>query len=294
MNLFIIQIEDIKMKKILLWLFSSLLFILLIIFLLQFIFCHMFNNLNISYNKIDIHPILSKELPLTDSDYNTLLLQTGLGKDICQELLKNKHSGIPILLFYQNEFFKKKNSKCNSVCSWFVKTDILLDESMKPCLAPEILESKPGDILISFSTHSFGWRHGHAALVLDKNKTLESRIIGENSVFSDVNHFREYSNYVLLRKKNASSQQIDIITNYANTKLNNIPYRLCGKLFYKNHHSCNKKGFGVNCSSLIWYAYDACGINLNSDGGFIVTPKDIFNSEYLEIVQIYGINPQLK
>ena len=95
-------------------------------------------------------------------------------------------------------------------------------------------------------------------------------------------------------KKKISKEQVENITDFAKQNLNNIPYRLCGNLFYRTYQSCGQKGFGVNCASLIWYAFESCGIDLDSDGKIFVTPKDIFHSENLEIIQIYGIDPTLK
>ncbi len=45
---------------------------------------------------------------------------------------------------------------------------------------------------------------------------------------------------------------------------------------------------GTQCAHLVWYAYKQFGIDLDSDGGLFVTPYDIQNSPYLEIVQSYG------
>lgn len=45
---------------------------------------------------------------------------------------------------------------------------------------------------------------------------------------------------------------------------------------------------GTQCAHLVWYAYKQYGIDLDSDGGFLVTPYDIQNSPYLEVVQSYG------
>ncbi len=45
---------------------------------------------------------------------------------------------------------------------------------------------------------------------------------------------------------------------------------------------------GTQCAHLVWYAYKQVGIDLDSDGGILVTPYDIQNSPYLEVVQSYG------
>ncbi len=45
---------------------------------------------------------------------------------------------------------------------------------------------------------------------------------------------------------------------------------------------------GTQCAHLVWYAYKQFGIDLDSDGGLLVTPYDVQNSPYLEVVQSYG------
>lgn len=44
----------------------------------------------------------------------------------------------------------------------------------------------------------------------------------------------------------------------------------------------------TQCAHLVWHAYKQFGIDLDSDGGLLVTPFDIQNSEYLEVIQSYG------
>ena len=46
---------------------------------------------------------------------------------------------------------------------------------------------------------------------------------------------------------------------------------------------------GTHCAHLVWYAYKQFGYDLDSDGGRIVTPRDLYESPMLEIVQIYGM-----
>ena len=48
----------------------------------------------------------------------------------------------------------------------------------------------------------------------------------------------------------------------------------------------------TQCSHLVWYPYAQFGYDIDSDGSWLVTPKDITNSEYLEVVQVYGVDPE--
>ena len=56
--------------------------------------------------------------------------------------------------------------------------------------------------------------------------------------------------------------------------------RLCSCLLY------------TSCAHLVWEAYQSTGLDLDSDGGKIVTVKDLANSEYLDVVQVYGVDPE--
>jgi hypothetical protein len=68
---------------------------------------------------------------------------------------------------------------------------------------------------------------------------------------------------------------------YARRELVDITYRL----------EAIKSGlqWGTHCAHLTWYACARFGYDIDDDGGWIVTPRDIFDSELLEIVQIYGM-----
>ena len=67
-----------------------------------------------------------------------------------------------------------------------------------------------------------------------------------------------------------------------------IPYGLFTGIPNKAPENINK----TQCSHLVWYPYFHFGYDLDSDGSWLVTPKDIANSDLLEIVQVYGVNPE--
>ena len=73
-----------------------------------------------------------------------------------------------------------------------------------------------------------------------------------------------------------------------------IPYKLtgfCGKVGEAQEQGDSSPVEGTQCAHLVWLAYRHFGYDLDSDGGYIVTPYDIYSSEFLELVQIYGISP---
>ena len=47
----------------------------------------------------------------------------------------------------------------------------------------------------------------------------------------------------------------------------------------------------TQCAHLVWYAYRHFGVDLDSNGGLVVTPPEMANSPYVEVVQIYGFDP---
>lgn len=183
---------------------------------------------------------------------------------------------------------------------------------------------QPGDILITYSGHVFGWRSGHAAMVIDAEGqlTLEAITLGCDSRICSLADWEEYPSVALLRLKDASLQEREQIAAYAKEHLQGLPYSL-NAFTIKNDDKAvpsifsgflarsisrivsfetrtQMPGFdqtvetapsltGTQCAHLVWYAYRNFGYDLDSDGGFVVTPDDLYHSDLLELVQIYGI-----
>ena len=47
------------------------------------------------------------------------------------------------------------------------------------------------------------------------------------------------------------------------------------------------------CAHLVWYAYQQFGIDLDYNGGRIVTPKELALSPLTGVVQVFGIDTSL-
>ena len=263
---------------------------LLYLYIVQFYAVHRNFPYQPSHEKVDLKPILTKPV-MTEDEYHTVFVQTGLSKAATDLLLSDSKAGFQKIIGYQNAFYQKTDFQCNPLCLWFVRSDCLTDEKGNPLLAPPVVDAAPGDILVSFSTHSFGWRHGHAGLVLSKNETLECRVIGENSSCMSVSHWQNYPCYALLRVKDITPAQQQAVADFAKNRLNDIPYRLTCGLYYRSCDCIGKPFFGVNCASLIWYAYDAVGIDLCPTQNRIVTPMQLLHSERIEVIQFYGMQP---
>lgn len=148
-----------------------------------------------------------------------------------------------------------------------------------------------GDILLSFSTHTLGWYHGHAGLVIDvdEGKVLEAITMGSDSQVLNTSHWRNYSDLTVLRLKDADLKTKKEIVTFADENLTGIPYKLTSGLFGEKAPEPSSE-LGVQCASLIWYAYQHFGIDLDSDGGSVVTVDDIAQSPELKVVHHFQVD----
>lgn len=231
---------------------------------------------------IDISIILQNK-SLTDAHYKTLFYQTGLGRVAIDDIMQSE-DGMQKILSFQKSYLKKPDVKCESLIPFLTSQEIL---SEKFPLAPY----KNGYILITKSTHTSIFRHGHAAIVVDaKNgKILESFMLGTKSQISNIDYWTSYSSFIMLKPKNMGAQELDDIATYAREHLTNIPYEITTGLF--NKFVPVEELNATQCSHLVWYPYKKFGYDIDSNGGWLVTAKDIVNSPLLEVVQIYGVNP---
>lgn len=235
---------------------------------------------------ITLHEILSAD-PLNESEYRTLFYQTGCSRRAIEALPEENREAI--LLRAQRLFFTRPDTCCskNSLISW-------QEENENPVL-PDILGIQDGDILISFCSHTFGWRNGHAAIVVDANegKTLEAVLMGEDSCLQSVEKWRSYPSFVVLRLRHASREKREKIAQYARENLQGIPYGFGTDLLEHFRRKKQEIPEDTDCAHLIWKSYLAFGFDLDSDGGMIVTPRDIAESPLLEVIQIYGMDPAM-
>ncbi len=238
-----------------------------------------------TYEREDLLPIILKK-ELKPEDYETIFCQTGLARAAVDELL-SQNRGKEILQV-QELFFREVETKCERY--WvIVHSERITNRKKKPDSLDIFLPTaQTGDILITFNGHVFGWRCGHAALITDaeKGETLEAISIGRNSEILPLEQWEDYPSFILLRLKNASAEKRKEIAGFASAHLEDIPYRLpCIVQKDSSGHEVS----GTHCAHLVWYAFDHYGYDLNSDGGGIVTPKDIHDSNLLEVVQVYGV-----
>lgn len=242
------------------------------------------------YQKVELDGIASRE-ELTDEEYHTVFRQTGLGKAAVDELLRGKDGDQRerILDNYQESFFSSKRYECRKVAV-IVYEERLRSEEGNLVRGFEIANLKNGDILITKATHSLGWRHGHAAIVTNaaKGETLEAILLGNPSILQNVSKWRTYPSFIQLRLKDGEAADPEKIAEYAKKEILGLPYGLLTGIPAKAPEYLKK----TQCAHLVWYPFERFGYNLDSDGSWLVTPKDIAHSDLLEVVQVYGVNPE--
>ncbi|MGI5834839.1 MAG: hypothetical protein ACOX59_09565 [Bacteroidales bacterium] len=242
------------------------------------------------YDKTDISYILEKNI-LNEDDYKELFYQTGLGKTAVDEILKDKVSGKEKILKFQETFFKNINVSCKKI-GIITSQESIVNNEGKPMYGFNLAPYHNGYILVTKATHSLGWRHGHAGIVTDaeNRETLEAVILGTNTMLQDINKWRVYPSFMMLKLKDTSQETLNEIAQFAKNNMIDIPYGLTvGLTSKKNPAPDNIKS--TQCSHVAWYPLMQFGYDVDYDGSWLVTPKDIANSDLFEIVQIYGVDP---
>lgn len=248
-----------------------------------------------SYGREDIQDLLRKE-DNTAEDYEKLYRQTGLSREGLSRLRAESGSlthFVSDALAFQEALFCAKKTSYEAV-SPVTTRDVVLDEEDKKYRAP-LVPLQTGDVLVTTSCHAFGWRHGHSALVVEGSSRtlLESVTIGKNSsiTYNGAVWFQECSNFLVLRLKDEYRNRVDPrqVAADAVKNLTNIPYSLTvGAIEKKNQGT---QPACTQCGHLVWQAFYNHGLDIDSDGGAVVTPQDIARSPYFEIVQLYGFDP---
>jgi len=282
------KIKQIKHKKFLLTI-TVILFIFAIIAAMEAII-EPAGYIHPDYPQTDISSILENNT-ISEENYKELFYQTGLGKTAIDEILKDKESGVTEILKFQETFFKVRNVYCEPI-GIITSQESIVNEEGKPMYGFNLAPYENGYVLITKATHSLGWRHGHAAIITDSEngETLEAIILGSNTEFQNINKWRVYPSFIMLKLKDASQETLNEIAEFAKTNLSDKPYGLTiGLTSSKNPDPKNIKS--TQCSHLVWYPFMQFGYDVDSDGSWLVTPKDIANSDLFEVVQVYGVDP---
>ncbi|MBQ8590744.1 MAG: hypothetical protein IJ486_09885 [Firmicutes bacterium] len=256
------------------------------------------------YKKEDLSVIVEKG-ELTKEDYDLIFRQTGLGRPAVDQLWKEGRQSE--ILTFQSDFFEEVEVRCQRFNLFVSGEKIVRQNSTSlPTLAPLL----PGDILITPNSHFFGWRNGHAAIVVeepDSGWALESVTLGVKSKLRRLEGWRSYPAFVVLRLgqreetgagEGAADRSVgERAAAIAAESFLGIPYRLTAGLWGEPWKLPDvddeaEPAAGTQCAHLIWSCYRALGYDLDSDGGRLVTPRDLAGSPLLEVVQIYGMDPE--
>ncbi len=220
---------------------------------------------------------------LTEKDYDLIFSQTGLGKPSVDFLIENPEK----IHEYREYYLADKDYKCVRE-GVFACHEYITDTEGSAIQNPPFVNLQNGDIIITLSIHSLGWRHGHAAIVVDAEKgtTAQAVMIGEKSAFGHIGEWRDFPLVAVLRPKNVNTEIIDEVVTFTKEKLIGIDYSLMSGILSGRDE--NIIPTTTHCAHYVWYAYKCFGIDIDSNGGRIVTPKEILHSENLEVVQVFG------
>ncbi len=253
----------------------------------------------------------------TAADFEVLTEQTGLSQEALSYLKEQgRQAELPA---FQEMYFRPIAIACepNSIIS---REEYVIDGQGEPAVGMSIPYIEEGDILITCCSHVFGWRNGHVALVVDADKrlVLEAQVLGTPSVVTRLDYWERYPSFIVLRLEGADKEERAAIAAFALENMVGVPYHVTAGIFERlkahdfgdaasgenkltsgrdeaasgHNEGVSENGkipSGTQCAHLIWYAYHAFGYDLDSDGGLIVTPRDIAGCEKLKNIQHYGV-----
>ncbi len=239
------------------------------------------------YAREDLSPVLEKDV-WTEEDYAFLFRQTGLNKPALDDLKKRSASKAEYEK-YQEAFFYE-GTIIHDMAAFTTPHDAMEEDFYFP-VAP----LHDGDVIFSSTCHTFGWRNGHAALIVDAKQglTFESFAPGTPSGYGSVKWFLNSSNFMVLRLKEEYRLQTDPteIAKAARETLMDVPYDLTvGVLSPKDQCKDGRTPTATQCGHIVWQAFKNFGYDVDANGGLVVVPRDIARSPYFEVVQINGFS----
>ncbi len=228
---------------------------------------------------------INNSIFLTNEEYETVMSQTGLGKSAFDFLVSQGRTDK--IEAYRDYYLSDKEYYCYRE-GIFACHESIMDNKGEFIDNPPFADIRDGDIIVTLSIHSLGWRHGHAAIVVDAEKGLciQANMVGEDSSYGYVNTWKDFPMVALLRVKNESVEKAEEIAKFADDNLRGLPYSLFSGII--TGRDSEKIPYATQCAHLVWYAYYHFGIDISPQGGRIITPYDFLKSEELEIVQVYG------
>lgn len=230
------------------------------------------------YEREDLSQVLEKPLDeWTDDDYSFIWKQTGLAKAYFDDVGRINKS---FILSCQDDFFYDEPTEHDGV-NFGSSHDYYPDKYF------HMVPLQAGDVLISASVHTFGWQNGHAALCLNSHDTIQSLNWGSRSAILGTDWFCHAADFMVLRPK-IPVEEREEIAEWARDNLQDIEYSLFTGIFNKKDQSDDVRT--SHCSHLVWQAYMACGYDIDSTGGPVVSPRNIATCDLFEVVQANGFD----
>lgn len=229
-------------------------------------------------SETEMRDLLGKD-ELTDEDYERLYAQTGLTKIGIDRALAKGAAGVQRILDIQENYFKDFEI-INDKFAPYVCTDRLNGSAKAVYL-------ENGDVVVTSSTHISFYRMGHAGLVTDGalNQVAEAMAYGTPTYLGNISDFTSRITFMIFSPK-ADQSTKDQVAEFTKTLVGTEYAAFTGVFTDKNSIS------RTQCAHLVWYAYQQYGIDLDYDGGLMVTPYDLANSPNMELVQVFGFDPE--
>lgn len=158
-----------------------------------------------------------------------------------------------------------------------------VDEANQQVPCHQLQDVQNGDILITKSNHTLLYRHGHAGIVVDAEAglVLEALGYGTSSRLEELEKWNYYPTVKVLRLKNRNEETITELIETALSDFLDIDYHLLATKTNTNL---------THCSDIVWKVFQTVGVDLDYNGGWAVTPKDIVQSDSLYEVESYGFS----
>ena len=230
-----------------------------------------------NYPRQDLSAVLAKE-EWSDEDYDLIYRQTGLTRAYFEGL--DARPDEEFILRCQNDLFFEGEYE-HDADTFGTAHDYFPDEYFA------MVELEPGDVLISASVHTMGWKNGHAALVVGGSSVLQAFGVGTVSDIVSPTWFRRAANFMVLRPKLEKSETNRVVS-WALENMNGVEYSLFTGIFSPKDQTDDPRD--TQCAHLVWQAYYACGYDIDSTGGPVVSPKNIANSDLFEVIQVNGFD----
>ena len=139
-----------------------------------------FTQHTVAHSEPHFTPDYDKIVLTEDTDLKTIFLQTGIGEKTAEKMIDDGR--FDEILEAQELFFANDKVVCSPMIKWFTREERLENE-----IVP-LYDIQPGDIFVTLSTHTWGWRHGHSAIALDEYRTVESiSMLHDSSI--ELNYF---------------------------------------------------------------------------------------------------------